>query len=219
MLIIFDLDDTLIDTTGFITPFKMKECLKTLISQGLKVSDFDRSYADLLELNAKSSGSREALVQFLKSAKDSYHLIEPALQEMTTPLPAGFTIPTTPNAKEILKFLSKSHSIALVTAGHPPFQMEKLEKAGIDRTIFSKIAIPENSIKKPFYEGLIREFSLSADQVLVCGDRIATDLVPAYELGFTTVHMRWGRGTTFKTEEWINHTISDLSELKRIIKT
>jgi hypothetical protein len=44
------------------------------------------------------------------------------------------------------------------------------------------------------------------------------DLVPAFELGLTTVHMRWGRGAIVETEKWIHHAISDLSELKRIVK-
>jgi FMN phosphatase YigB (HAD superfamily) len=146
------------------------------------------------------------------------HLVEKGLEEMAKPLPEGYVVQTTPNAKEILKYLSQKHALALVTGGHPPFQMEKLEKAGIEPAIFSNIAIPEDSIKKPFYQGLLRKFSLPANQALVCGDRIAMDLVPAHELGITTVHMRWGRGKLFETEKWVHHSIENLSELKRIIK-
>ncbi|MBU6447143.1 MAG: HAD family hydrolase, partial [Verrucomicrobia bacterium] len=107
--------------------------------------------------------------------------------------------------------------VALVTGGHPPFQMEKLEKAGIDRSFFSKIAIPEDSIKKPFYEALLREFSIRPQEVVVCGDRIAMDLAPAHALGCQTVHMRWGRGKKLATEQWVTHSIVELSELTRII--
>ena len=219
MLIIFDLDDTLIDTSGCVTPFKMKECLKKLISIGLGVDEFEKAYSELLAINARSARSKDALVQFVEKKGGDPGWVEAALMEMKAPLPDHFQVTTTPNAKEILSLLAKSHTLALVTGGHPPFQLEKLEKAGIDRAIFSKIAIPEDSIKKPFYEGLIREFSLSANHVLVCGDRIAMDLVPAHELGITTVHMRWGRGKLVETEKWIHHAISDLSELKRIVKT
>jgi putative hydrolase of the HAD superfamily len=162
------------------------------------------------------------LVQFIAKRGGDPAWVSGALEEMSAPLPPHFAIPTTPNAKEILKLLHSSHLLALVTGGHPPFQLEKLEKAGIDRTFFSKIAIPEDSIKKPFYEGLMKEFSIPASQVLVCGDRVAMDLAPAYELGFTTVHMRWGRGQLAETEKWIHHAIADLSELipfiKRIVK-
>lgn len=219
MLIIFDLDDTLIDTSGSVTPFKMKECLKRFISEGLRVDHFDQAYNELLLINAKSMKSKDALVRFLDKFGGDPDLVHKAMEEMTKPLPKDFLIPTTPHAKEMLKMFSKSHSLALVTGGHPPFQMEKLEKAGIDRTIFSNIAIPEDSVKKPFYQRLIQEFSLSPQEGLVCGDRIAMDLAPAFELGLTTVHMRWGRGQIAETEKWVHHAISDLSELKRIVKT
>lgn len=218
-MIIFDLDDTLIDTSGAVTPFKLRECLKRFVSEGLPISDFEKAYQELLAINAKSYRSKDALVQFLKNMGGDPHLVHGALEEMSKPLPADFVIPTTPHAKEILKTFAQSHTLALVTGGHPPFQMEKLKKAGIDQAFFSNIAIPEDSVKKPFYQGLIQKFSFSPQEVLVCGDRIAMDLLPAFELGITTVHMRWGRGQVGETEQWIHHAISDLSELKRIIKT
>jgi FMN phosphatase YigB (HAD superfamily) len=217
-LIIFDLDDTLIDTSGAVTPFKMKECLKRFIVGGLSIVHFDQAYQELLSINAKSLKSKDALVEFLSKYEGDPSLIHKAMEELVQPLPFHFTIPTTPNAKEILEILARSHSLALVTGGHPPFQMEKLKKAGIDPSIFSKIAIPEDSVKKPFYQRLIEEFSLPPQEVLVCGDRIGMDLLPAFELGTKTVHMRWGRGQIVETEKWVNHAISDLSELKRIIK-
>jgi putative hydrolase of the HAD superfamily len=216
-LIIFDLDDTLIDTSGTVTPFKLKNCIHRWIAEGLHLPSFEVAYGELLSMNAKALRSKDALVQFLARFGGDPQLIEAAAEEMTKPLPDDFSIPTTPNAKEILQFLSKTHTLALVTGGHPPFQMEKLKKAGIDRSIFSNIAIPEDSVKKPFYRGLIQEFSLKPQEVMVCGDRIAMDLLPAFELGLTTVHMRWGRGRLAETEKWVHHAISDLSELKRIV--
>jgi len=196
----------------------MKECLKRLVAEGLQVNDFDRAYAELLSINAKALKSKDALLQFIAGAKGSHELLGSAMEEMTKPLPPHFPIALTPNAKEILESLAKKHTLALVTGGHPPFQLEKLEKAGIDKSYFSNIAIPEDSVKKPFYKRLLEEFSFPPQEVLVCGDRVAMDLLPAFELGMTTVHMRWGRGTIGKTEPWINHAITDLSELRRIVK-
>jgi FMN phosphatase YigB (HAD superfamily) len=117
----------------------------------------------------------------------------------------------------MLQFYEKRCPLALVTGGSPSFQWEKLEKAGIEASIFSKIIIPEDSIKKPFYEGLMREFSEAPANIWVCGDRVSMDLDPAHELGFKTIHMRWGRGRRIKHEPWIDHSISDLNELRNII--
>jgi putative hydrolase of the HAD superfamily len=212
-LIIFDLDDTLIDTSGAITPFKLKECLDYLVSMGLKVG----SYQELSEMNEKSARAKEAVSAFVKKYGGSPDLAALALEKLSSPLPEGFLVPTTPNAKEILEFFKDKAHLALVTAGNDSFQREKLKKAGIEPSIFSNMAIPENGVKKPFYKGFLTEFSVPPDQVWVCGDRPSVDLRPAHELGMKTIHMRWGRGATAKTEEWIDYTISDLSELKRII--
>jgi FMN phosphatase YigB (HAD superfamily) len=217
-LIIFDLDDTLIDTSGSVTPFKMRECLKRLVEGGLAIQDFSRSYKELLEINARSAKSKEAILSFLDSAGGDPALAPLALQQLTAPLPDNFTIPLTPNAYEILSYYKKSHTLCLVTGGHPPFQREKLKKAGLEPSFFSKIAIPEDSIKGPHLEALSKEFSTPPSEIWVCGDRIEMDLAPAHKLGFHTIHMRWGRGKIAKTEQWIEHSISDLGELKRIIQ-
>lgn len=215
MLIIFDLDDTLIDTTGSVTPFKMRECLKSLVNRGLELDDFQLAYQKLMHINESEPSSKEALQKFL--AHFGLELDSEIQAIMKNSLPQDFSIPTTPHAKEVLELFAKKHTLTLVTGGYPPFQLEKLEKAGIDRSFFSKIAIPEDSIKKPLYEGLIKEFSIHPQEVLVCGDRIAMDLAPAHQLGCKTVHMRWGRGKVLKGESWITYTISALSELKRIV--
>ncbi|MCC6128027.1 MAG: haloacid dehalogenase, partial [Chlamydiae bacterium] len=53
-MIVFDLDDTLIDTSGAVVPFKMKLCLERLKQLGLELSDFSTAYQRLLEMNSRS---------------------------------------------------------------------------------------------------------------------------------------------------------------------
>lgn len=218
MLIIFDLDDTLIDTSGFVTPLKMKICLERLIASGVFVSDFAAAYEKLLGQSARAAKSKDAFIAFARSLCASDHQIQLALHELTTPLPATFRVPMTPHAKETIEFYRNRYPLAIVTGGHPPFQLDKLKKAGIDSSFFSMIGIPEDSIKKPYYQALQEKFCLPSQEIWVCGDRIEMDLKPAFELGFRTVHMRWGRGSLMPTEKWIHHSINDLSELKEIIK-
>ncbi len=174
-------------------------------------------FQEFLALNEECLRTCDAIETFANGKNIPEPAVARALAEMTTPLPSNFSIACTPNAKEILKSYETRCPIALVTGGHPPFQREKLEKAGIEASIFSKIAIPEDSIKKPVYEGLMREFSEVPTDIWVCGDRVSMDLAPANELGFHTVHMRWGRGRRIKHEPWIDHSISDLNELRNII--
>lgn len=219
MLIIFDLDDTLIDTSGGVTPFKLKQCLKRLIDRGIDIGAPEAAEEKLLKLNQSTNRSAEALVEFVKDFHEKPSLLELLNEEMRAPLPKNFVVPTTPNAKEILENLKETHILALVTVGSRSFQIDKLEKAGIDRSIFSNIATLENSIKKPFYEGLIQEFSVPPENAIVCGDRVEVDLIPGHELGMQTVHMQWGRGKNIPKESWVDYQISNLSELKRIVQT
>ncbi len=196
----------------------MKACLQKLIELGLPIPSFEKSYADLLAINETVQKSSEALTRFAAPYRPTEEQIGAALQELTSPLPSQFVVPTTPHAKEILEFYRSLCPLALVTGGHPPFQWEKLKKAGIDSSVFSMMAIPEDSKKKPYYEAVQREFLVAPQDIWVCGDRIAMDLAPAHELGFRTVHMRWGRGANMTPEEWIDYRISNLRELKEIIK-
>jgi FMN phosphatase YigB (HAD superfamily) len=212
-LIIFDLDDTLIDTSGSVTPFKLQAVFEILMERIPTRLEFQ----EFLAFNEQCLRTRDTIEKFARSKNIPEKAVFRAIAEMTSPLPTNFSIACTPNAKEILKSYRNQCPIALVTGGHPPFQREKMEKAGIEASIFSKIAIPEDSIKKPFYEGLMREFSETPADIWVCGDRVSMDLAPANELGFNTVHMRWGRGRKQNTEPWIDYSISDLNELRNII--
>jgi len=141
-LIIFDLDDTLIDTTGAITPFKLRLALKSLL-QGSVICEtsFDQIYQKLLDLDKK----------YLKASKAFLHLatelgipaikVEKAMESLTSPLPEDFVVPMTFGAAKILNELSGKAKMAIVTAGEKNYQLDKLKKAGIDTSNFCMIAI------------------------------------------------------------------------------
>lgn len=186
-----------------------------MIENGARIPDMEQAYDDLMALNQNSVRSSDAVLFFASKLGCSSANV---LEELSAPLPDGFLIPTTPDAQEILTYFQSKFILTLVTGGHAPFQMEKMKKAGLDCSVFSRIAIPEDSIKKPFYENFLHEFSMTPQQIWVCGDRVAMDLVPAYELGFKTIHMRWGRGKMGSSPDWVDYSISSLVELKGIIR-
>jgi len=214
LLIIFDLDDTLIDTSGCVTPFKMKLCLEELTTMGVKLPPFESAYEELLSVNKASLKSHLAIEVFAKKYGATEAQIQKSLAVLTTDLPDGFLVEMTPHARETLMFYHSICPLAIVTGGHPPFQLDKLKKAGIEVSFFSMIGISEDSVKKPYYSALQEKFQLPSQKIWVCGDRIEMDLRPAFELGFQTVHMQWGRGARVKQEPWITHSIRNLNELK-----
>ncbi len=217
-MIIFDLDDTLIDTSGSVTPRMLEMALKRMIKHGLKVEDYAQARFQLWVLDRKTSSSRETLKLFLAYMRADPHLLEIGMEEMAKSLPPRLKVKPMKGAKKILQYLSQEYRLALVTAGSPSFQRAKWESAGIDSSLFCKIAVSEQGEKKFHYQQILTEMKMVARETLVVGDRVEKDLAPAKELGCTTIHMRWGRGLQYgASQEAVDYPISDLEEIKKIL--
>jgi putative hydrolase of the HAD superfamily len=220
LLIIFDLDDTLIDTSGCITHFKLEDALLAMVREGLAISDFSEALDLLRRLDSTSDSARSAIAEFVEILGAEQRFFDIGVKEVYENI--SFELPIFPleGAIELLVDLGGQHQLALVTIGKQALQMDKLKKAGIDSRIFSKIVVTEERNKKPHYQMIMDELGYAPTEVLVCGDRIPLDLIPARELGFKTVKMQWGRGlnpTGYKGE--VDYLISELKELKGIVNS
>lgn len=220
MLIIFDLDDTLIDTSGCITYFKLEDALNLMVREGLVLPDFSEALKLLRRLDSTSESARSAIAEFIEILGAEKKIFECGVKEVYENISSEMPIFPLDGATELLADLGQHHQLALVTIGKEGQQMNKMEKAGIDSRIFSKIVVTEERNKKPHYQIIMDELSYAPAQVVVCGDRISLDLVPARELGFKTVKMQWGRGLNsngYKGE--VDYFISELKELKGIVNS
>jgi FMN phosphatase YigB (HAD superfamily) len=218
LLIIFDLDDTLVDTSGCITPFALKAALEAMIASGLSVPAFDAALEQLMQINRTAGSGGEALAEFVEILDGDYVHVETGRRKMCGEMPADLLLFPVDGAVEVLGELALDHELALVTIGNLPMQMEKLKKAGIDSAFFSNIIASEDRNKKLHYQGLLDKLNYGPHEVIVCGDRIALDLTPAKELGCKTVQIKWGRGlnVTGKKED-VDYQIKALRELKDIV--
>ncbi len=220
MLIIFDLDDTLIDTSGCITYYKLDDALKVMVEAGLVLSDYSQSLELLRRLDRMAESAGAALSEFIEITDSDKRFLEIGIKEIYENLPSDLPIFSLDGALELLDDLSRHHQLALVTVGKSAQQMEKLKKAGIDSRIFSKITVTEDKNKKLHYQMIVEELGYSPTDVLVCGDRIAIDLIPARELGFKTVLMQWGRGlNSARQKRDVDYCISSLATLKSIVES
>lgn len=218
MLIIFDLDDTLIDTSGSITPVKLGDALQKMVDAGFQTTSFTESLELLKRLDALAPSGSAALAEFVEIHDVDPSLYEIGHRELYENICFDMPIFSVDQAVETLSYLRISHQLALVTIGKPSQQYEKMKKAGIDSTIFSKIIVTEEKNKKVCYQAIVEELGAIPTDVLVCGDKIAVDLTPAKELGFKTVHMCFGRGkNSLGLKEDVDYTITRLSQIKEII--
>ncbi len=213
MLFIFDIDDTLVDTSATITPYRVQKALQKLVEKGL-VTDLETASQEMAFFQKKARTSKEALQAFFQK----HHL---PLSHLTFALDALYKddlapdtpVRTTPFAVETLQALS-SYPLYIVSKGYDYLQHQKLEKAGIDTAIFCKILIDNVGNKGLFYQKILNENPSTAVMV---GDQVEGDLLPAKKLGLWTVHMRWGRGVIPSQNPCVDFQISELKEMLPIV--
>lgn len=220
MLIIFDLDDTLIDTAGCITHYKLADALQAMCDAGLVVPVYSDALELLRRLDRYAESAGAALSEFHEVIDCDKKFLEIGVKEVYGSIPDDLPIFPLEGALSLLTDLAHYHQLALVTVGKNSQQMQKLQRAGIDSRLFSKIVVVEEKNKKPHYQMIVEELGYSAAEVLVCGDRIAIDLTPARELGFKTVQMQWGRGLhSAGNKADVDYHITDLGKLREIVDT
>ncbi|PIN76350.1 hypothetical protein COV17_02915 [Candidatus Woesearchaeota archaeon CG10_big_fil_rev_8_21_14_0_10_36_11] len=218
-LLIFDLDDTLIDTTGCIAPLKLKMALSAMVDAGLHVDSFSNALFQLKKIDTKSPSGKKSIHLFLEKMGASEDLCKIGVETYYEFKDLNFSVNTLPRANEMLYELNRSHDLVIVSKGIEKVQLLKMQKAGIDPTLFKKVVITNEYYKKSEYQKVIKELQYLPENTIVCGDRVDGDLLPAKELGLKTVHIQWGRGKLFKlNNENIDYSIKDLSELKNIVK-
>lgn len=209
MLIIFDLDDTLIETSKCLTPLYLRLAFDAMGLSG--------TWQELVAINEKSLSSRIALREFWSSRSDREEILQAGLEALKTPIPSEAKIEPVPGANEVLDTLQVHHTLALVTAGYPELQLQKMEKAGIQPSQFSKLIVGSGPSKKSDYQRVLAELQFDPSEAVVCGDRVEIDLTPAKELGLYTVHFRNGRGLFHSTpKESVDLTIQTLKELQEV---
>ncbi|MBS0628905.1 MAG: HAD family hydrolase [Verrucomicrobia bacterium] len=213
MLIIFDLDDTLIETSKCLTPLYLRFAFEAMGLAG--------TLEELIEINEKALSSKVAIREFWSKRSEKQEILQAGLEALKRPLPSDVTIEPVPGAKEVLVTLQAHHTLALVTAGHAELQLQKMKKAGIQPAQFSKLIVGSGPSKKSDYQRVLVELNVAPGEGVVCGDRVEIDLTPAKELGLYTVHFQNGRGLVHSTpRESVDLTIKTLKELKEVfVKT
>lgn len=218
-MIIFDLDDTLIDTTGSITPVKLEHALLKMVEAGLAVGNFQEALDILRRMDPASESAAQTLQEFLEVIEGEKKYFEIGHAAVYSDLPEDIVVYPVHQAREVLEELQRDHMLALVSMGAEHQQHFKMKKAGIDSTIFSKIIISAERDKKPHYKTILDELGFTSLQTVVCGDRVKRDLSPAKELGCTTIHMQWGRGANGERSPDVDFAVRNLSQIKDILST
>lgn len=220
MLIIFDLDDTLIDTTESITINRLQYAFEAMIRAGFQVEDEDEAKEALERLDRTSTSGLQTLEEFIALYEperlDTFFSIGKSI--LSSSIQENEIVSLFHGVDRLLIDLSQLAHLAIVTRGKEASQHEKMKISGLPYPLFSKILVTQSS-KKESYDRLIKDFNLIPDRVIVVGDRIEVDLVPAKELGCTTVWVHQGRAFGNMVGSFIvDYQIDDILDLQSIVE-
>ena len=188
--ILFDLDETLINRNETMRLFLVNQHSRF---PALRVCGSDvfaaeclrfqnNGYADKFEAYTKACASLGILESNLPLAlfddfKDQY----------------GVTAVAFDGALEVVKELSNSFKLGIVSNGRKRGQIAKLESTGL-APFFSAVVVSEaHGVKKPhhsIFNACLEKLGVTAQESVFIGDNPDADILPAHQLGMYTVWMR-----------------------------
>lgn len=218
---IFDLDDTLLDTSGELVPSAMLRAFEFLLAQRLLPSleegkrrwSYWRTHKSGVHLFRALLDSLEETQQ-QDMAEQAYRIFRtPQLPESLEPRPGG---------REILEKASQKFPLFLVTQGDIDTQMQKVERLGII-SFFRHVYYIDpfaNENKRKAFAAILSHYNLSPQRVLSIGNRLDNEIALSKILGMQTCYVRHGehRFETPATAEQIpDFEITDLFDLMKIL--
>lgn len=96
-------------------------------------------------------------------------------------------VPLKPGAVEVLELLTGKHEMWLVTLGDLMDQLEKLEKSGL-RGYFDRVEILNYKDARG-YRRLLERRGRQAEELLMIGNSLHSDILPVVEIGGSGVHI------------------------------
>lgn len=228
--VVFDLDDTLFDSTGLVKHSRLEAC-KAMINAGLRAKSPEAVYEKLSTIVHKLGSHRanhyNELVKYYNGKIDpkiiaagvvAYHNVKVS------------QIKLYPKARELLLSLAKKgFRLILVTKGVALKQWEKILRLEIAE-FFDEIIVVEvgNSIHtkkdRTFIELKKRLTSqkILTTEVVAVGNSIVTDIVAANKAGFVSVRVLQGKYKNDKPKNRLEtpvHTIQKISDLWNFIRS
>ena len=209
--LIFDLDDTLMDTTGQLVVPAAREACEAMILAGLDAdleicieerarlfaaSPREDLYGNLVSHFGVKPGSCPEAVR-LAGVRAFFH------REVETNIQPFDRVP------QLLETLMDHYGLHLVTSGSPQTQQQKIDILGLDGFFKSVYLVhPEmGQTKAEAFAKILEKEDLEPSRVLCIGDRVDREIKAANALGMATCHVHYGEFHHLEPEE--PHEIPD----------
>jgi putative hydrolase of the HAD superfamily len=124
-----------------------------------------------------------------------------------------------PDAEPVLKKLQERYKLAIVSNGPTDLQMEKLEGSGLAGYFDAVVIAGQIGIAKPdtrIFEAVLEKLELKAEQAIMVGNRLATDIGGAQQAGIKAIRLNRDKkeGDNIAKPDY---EISNLNELYSIL--
>ena len=192
-VLVFDLDDTLLDTSGLIIPQAVENSCKAMLDRGLQCS-----MPECLEMRANLAKGMSHTKIFAEIAdrygcKDRDGAVQAAIHEFYNPaVPAH--LPLLPGAMENLEALKSKYSLYLVTAGTNEAQEKKVAAIGVAH-YFKKVFILESvsgAKKDQAFREILELEKIHPKELLSIGNRLSSEIRHAKLCGCDTCYFAFG---------------------------
>ncbi|MBV9478228.1 MAG: nucleotide-binding protein [Acidobacteria bacterium] len=216
--IVFDLDDTLIDTFGtLIMPLEMQAARLMIAAPGAPMTDENALAAALLRSRRVAPQTLEADLRKRGFPRDVLQLRHDLLEKVSLE-----NLVVSPEVRQLLKELEARFELYLLTAGKREFQRAKIKKLAI-RSHFAGVNIVSNSssdAKKGMIERLAARRDYKSENVLIVGNRLDSEIAAGNRLNMPTVWIRHGEGADLKPGPHTgmpDHEIRSVLDLRKVL--
>lgn len=218
--IAFDLDDTLLDTSGLLVPMAARRACEAMIAAGLRceISECLQVRQDL----ASSFSHTEIFTQIVNryGTNQQGKAIHDALEEFYNPhIPE--TLPALPGSLENIEKLKLRYNLFLVTVGSPETQAKKIKAMGI-ADHFKKIYILNGFIgeqKDTAFRHILTSENHPPQELLSIGNRLSSEIRDGKRVGATTCYFAYGEHIGEKPQYPEDHPDFTVSHHKDLIPT
>lgn len=214
--IVFDLDDTLVDTFSLLIEPLEREAAARMVEAGAGGLDAGELAALLLRLRKERP---ERLEEELADRVSGAAL--DVRRSVLAEVPAE-RLRLDPKVRILLRDLRRGSSLFLLTEGDADLQNRKIEHLGL-RDLFDEVVIVPSGTepaKEEAIAALLRRHELPPDSVVLVGNRLDREILAGERLHLTTVWLRHGEGSGHLPGEAArpDYVIDDLGELVSVLR-
>lgn len=195
-LIVFDLDDTLLDTSGILLSEAVDEAAHIVIESGLPAT-YEQLIAETKNWYDGTAGQCNLISFWL--TRFPHSPLEQAIFQAgyqafyCRPVPSF--LPPMDGALEVLERLKPDHSLVLVTIGNPVTQEAKVQAMGLIQFFDSihYVDALEDTSKEKAFRHILKKNNCAPEAMLSVGNRIDEEIETANRLGGITCQILHGR--------------------------